>query len=137
MARFVADASATLSWFFEDETTSWTENLLERVKSGDSFVVPAHWLVEVANGFLVAERRKRITRKRTDEFLDAIAGLRIEVEPALTPARAKVLLKLSQKYNLTVYDAAYLDLARRQGLPMATLDRDLRQAASAEGLLLL
>ena len=137
MALFVADASATLPWYFEDESTPWSENLLDRVQSGDGVVVPAHWPVEITNGMLMAVRRKRISMEKVQEFLEAITELPIALEPALTAEQRKRILLIGELQNLTVYDAVYLELAERRGLPLATLDIDLKRAAKAAGLVLL
>ena len=137
MATFVADASVTLAWCFEDEATSWTDNLLERLRHGDDIVVPAHGPAEISNGMLIGVRRKRIQPGRPELFWDALALLPIVVEPPLSPLQAMTILALCTQYRLTVYDAAYLELARRKGLPLATLDLDLIKAASPEGVSLL
>ena len=137
MAFFIADASASLPWCFEDEATIWTDGLLERLKAGDGIVVPAHWLMEMTNGMLTAVRRKRVSIERVHAFLEAITALPITVEPPPIPIQAQSILSLSEKHSLTVYDAIYLELAIKRGLPLATLDADLRKAASAENVRLL
>jgi predicted nucleic acid-binding protein len=137
MAIFVVDASAALAWCFEDEASSWTDGLLERLRQGDRIVVPAHWPTEMSNGFLVASRRKRIKADQPALFWDELARLPIEVEVALSAAQAKIVLALSEKHALTVYDAAYLELAHRRHLALGTLDTDLRKAAQVEGVALL
>jgi len=137
MAVFVADASATLAWCFEDEANSWTDGLLDRLQHGDRIVVPAHWPTEILNGLLVASRRKRIKPGQPTLFWDELARLPIETEQPLTVMQAKAVLALSEKHGLTVYDAAYLELAFRRQLPLATLDADLRNAAQVEGAALL
>jgi len=135
--QFVADASITLSWCFEDEATAWTDSLLDRLRSGDQIIVPAHWPTEVSNGLLMALRRKRIQSDRPALFWDQLAVLPIDVEPPLSPAQTKAVLALCQLYGLTVYDAAYLELAKRKGLQLATLDSDLLKTAPLENVLLL
>lgn len=137
MAVFVVDASAALAWCFEDEASSWTDGLLDRLRHGDRMVVPAHWPTEVLNGLLVALRRKRIRVGLPELFWDELACLPIETEPALNSVQAKTILTLSEKHGLTVYDAAYLELAHRRQLPLGTLDTDLRKAAQVEGVALL
>lgn len=134
MAIFIADASVTLPWCFEDEATDWTDSLLNRLRAGDRIVVPAHWPTEISNGMLIALRRKRIQPGRPELFWDALAVLPIEVEPPLSPLQAKAILVLSAQRGLTVYDATYLELAKRKGLPLATLDTDLIRAAAEEGV---
>jgi len=134
MPAFVADASAALAWCFEDEATAWTDSLLDRLRTGDRIIVPAHWPAEISNGMLVALRKKRIQPSRPELFWDALALLPIAVEPPLFPLQAKAVLALSARHGLTVYDAIYLELATRKGLPLATLDADLAKAASVEGI---
>jgi predicted nucleic acid-binding protein len=137
MAVFVLDASVTLAWCFEDEAANWTEALLERLRRGDRIIVPEHWPTEVANALLTAVRRNRIKPEQPQALWDELGHLPIEIEPALTTARGKQVLALAEKHSLTVYDAAYLELARRYQLPLGTLDADLRKAAQADGLQLL
>jgi predicted nucleic acid-binding protein len=137
MAVFVVDASAALAWCFEDEASSWTDGLLERLQQGDRIVVPAHWPTEILNGLLVASRKKRIKTGQSALFWDELARLPIETEPALTAIQAKAVLALGEKHGLTMYDAAYLELAHRRELSLATLDTDLRKAAEVEGVALL
>ncbi len=100
-------------------------------------MVPAHWPTEILNGLLVASRRKRIKTGQPALFWDELARLPIETEPALTTIQAKAVLALGEKHGLTVYDAAYLELAHRRQLPLGTLDADLRKAAQAEGAVVL
>jgi predicted nucleic acid-binding protein len=137
MAVFVVDASAALAWCFEDEATSWSDGLLDRLRRGDAIVVPAHWPTEILNGLLVAQRRNRIKAGQANLFWVELARLPIEIEPPLTGAQAAALLLVSEKHGLTVYDAAYLELAHRRQLSLGTLDEDLRKAARAEGVSLL
>jgi predicted nucleic acid-binding protein len=137
MAVFVADASAALAWCFEDEAGGFSDGLLERLRQGDTIIVPSHWPTEILNGLLVASRRKRIKADQPALFWDELARLPIATEPALTSAQAKAVLALGERHGLTVYDAAYLELAHRRQFPLGTLDTDLRKAAQAEGVILL
>ena len=130
---FVIDASATLPWRFVDESTPWTEALLDRIEAGEEALVPAHWPLEVLNGLLVARRKGRVSDVQVSEFIEDLAELPIRVVPADDPAQWPAILSLAQQHRLTAYDAAYLDLAQRTGLPLATLDGDLRKAAAAAG----
>jgi predicted nucleic acid-binding protein len=133
MSGFVPDASVTLPWRFEDEATPWTEALLDR-EGGEEAVVPAHWPLEVANALLVARRRGRVTADQISEFIEDLAALPIRLEPPRDPAQWPAVIALAEKHRLTAYDAAYLELVLRTGLPIATLDGDLRRAALAEGV---
>ena len=134
---FVVDASATLPWCFPDEATASTEALLDRVAAGEQVTVPAHWLTEVSNGLLTAIRRKRIEREQAERFLDQLGSLRVAFASPISITQAQATLSLSIKHKLTFYDAAYLDLALRTQLPLATLDGELIDAARAEGVFLL
>lgn len=134
MAVFVPDASATLAWCFEDETSDWTESLLARLKSGDTAVVPQHWPVEVANTFLVAVRRGRISKDKAARFFGDLLALPIRIESSGRETTFGQVFALAEKYGLTVYDAAYLELAIREGIALATLDSELRNAARAAGV---
>lgn len=132
MPGFVIDASAALPWCFAEEATPWTEALLDRLQGGEEVLVPAHWPIEVMNGLLMAVRRKRIDPDRVARFTDALGSLAIRIDPPYTPAGWNSVLQVATKHRLTIYDAAYLELAQRTGLPLATLDGDLRKAAQVE-----
>lgn len=135
MAVFVADASVALAWCFEDEGSGFTDGLLDRLRRGDGIVVPAHWPTEILNGLLVASRRKRIKPDQPALFWNELSRLPIETEPPLDAMQARIVLALAERRSLTIYDAAYLELAHRRQLPLGTLDVDLRRAAQAEGIL--
>jgi predicted nucleic acid-binding protein len=137
MATFVADASVTLPWCFQDEATAWTDSLPDRLLEGDRIAVPAHWPTEISNGLLMGLRRKRIQPGRPELFWEQLAALPIDVEPPLTPDQAKTVLALCELRGLTVYDAAYLELAKRKGFPLATRDSDLLKASRLEGISLM
>ena len=134
MALFVVDASLALAWCFEDEAIGWADGVLERLRHGDRMVVPAHWQTEVLNGLLVALRRKRIKPGQPAQFWGAVSRLPIEVEHALLAPQAMAILAFAEKHGLTVYDAAYLELAHRRGLPLGSLDGALRRAAELESI---
>ncbi len=137
MARLVPDASATLTWCFEDEATPWTDAVLAQLKAGDEGVVPAHWPAEVANALLIAVRRGRISRDKANRFLLDLRALPIRIDPESNEAVFDNVFKLADKCSLTIYDAGYLELAIRENLPLATLDKELRTAARASGVPLL
>jgi len=137
VAGFVADASATLPWCFEDEAAPATDALLERLRAGEPAVVPAHWPTEVVNALIVAVRRGRIDRERVNRFARDLAALPIRIEPAHAPAAWDALIRVATAYRLTAYDAAYLELAERTSLPLASRDGDLRRAALEAGVVLL
>ena len=134
MAAFVIDASATLPWCFADEATEMTNALLTRLKTGDEAIVPAHWPVEVANALLIAVRRRRIPSEDVQQFLEDLEVLPIRVDTTTKNLVRTGVLPLAEQYELTVYDAAYLELAMRESLPLATLDNDMRKASRAAGV---
>jgi len=132
----VLDASITLCWCFEEEATTATDQLLERLQA-DSAAVPMFWHLEVANVLALAERHRRITQADTAEFIDLLETLMIDLDPE-TPGRAfGRVLDLARGQRLTAYDAAYLELAMRLGIPLATKDRALSDAASRLGVAVL
>jgi predicted nucleic acid-binding protein len=137
MAVFVADASVVLGWCLQDEATDWTDHLLDRLRNGDRIEVPAHWPTEISNALLMAVRRNRIPTGRPQQFWNQLAALPIDTEPPLTPEQAKAVLTLCETHRLTVYDAAYLELAKRKARPLATLDSELAKAAPLEGVRLI
>lgn len=134
MSLFALDASATLPWCFTEEATPATEALLDRLRSGDQAIAPAHWPAEVMNALNMAVRRNRIDLSRVFQFAEALAALPIKIDPPSAPRFWKPLLTTSIDMRLTAYDAAYLQLARQNGVPLATLDRELRNAARAESI---
>ena len=130
MSGFVIDASTTLSWFFKDESDPRAEAARHRLAE-DRVFVPQLWHLEVRNALLMAERRKRITANRVTECLTMLSQLPIGTDGDVDLASA---LTLARAHRLTLYDAVYLELARRRELPLVTLDSDLNAAAQALGL---
>jgi predicted nucleic acid-binding protein len=128
----VLDPSLALSWYFEDERTAAVDALLDQVTEAGA-VVPALWRLEIANGFQVAIRRKRIDAEFRDRALTQLAAMPITVDPETTTYAWTATLQLCDHFRLTPYDAAYLELAQRRKLPLATLDKELRAAAQAVG----
>jgi predicted nucleic acid-binding protein len=128
----VLDPSLALSWYFEDERTPEADELLDRVVDGGA-VVPEIWRLEIANGFQMAIRRKRIDTIFRDNAMTELSALAITVDTETGTNAWAATLRLSDQFRLTVYDAAYLELAQRRKLPLATLDRELRVAAQAAG----
>jgi predicted nucleic acid-binding protein len=132
----VIDASLTLTWYFEDEATSATDELLDTVAQNGA-VVPPLWRLEVANGFQSSIRRKRIDVAYRDASLADLGQLPITIDGDTDAHIWTTTLWLSDRYGLTIYDACYLELAQRRNLPLATLDQELRAAGQALGLPLL
>lgn len=136
MSRFVLDNSVVMAWYFEDEANAYTSAVLESLAGGDA-LVPTIWPLEVANVLLVGERKGRSSEARTSRFIALLDALPIRIDAA-TPQRAlSGILTLAGEQRLSAYDAAYLDLATREGLPLATQDQALRSAAKACGVGLL
>ena len=132
---FVLDASMTLSWAFEDEATPFTVAVLRSLETVHA-VAPALWPFEVASVLSAAERLGRINAPEQAEFLERLRLLPIAIEHRPAAWLAQQILPLARTCQLSAYDAAYLELAVREGLPLATLDEDLRRAASAAGVAL-
>ena len=134
--RLVLDASVAVAWCFEEESTRFTEGILDSVIGGAEVLTPAIWPFEVANALLVAERHKRVTMAQATALLQRISKLPVLVE-AISPNRAfEQILQVARQYQLTEYDAAYVDLALREALPLATLNAKLGRAAHSAGLML-
>ena len=129
----VIDASLTLAWYFEDEITPTTDALLNRVAASGA-VVPGLWRLEVANAFQTAVRRRRIDAAYRDASLTDLGFMPIAIDADTNSYAWSTTLRLAEKYSLTVYDAAYLELAQRRSLPLATLNRELGAAARALNL---
>jgi predicted nucleic acid-binding protein len=130
---FVLDASVTACWAFQDEDHPDASLAFDRMRSGEA-VVPCLWWFEVRNILVVNERRRRIAESETAAFLLSLSRLRIRVDRF---PDENAVLRLARTHRLSVYDAAYLELAQREGLPLATLDTALQKAAAAEGVALL
>lgn len=136
MKAFVLNAQTTLAWCFEDETTAATEALLDALGKGGVAHVPTLWPYEVANVLLSAERQKkpRSNAARAESFLGRLAALPIVIDAESTRHAHGKTIVLGRQHKLTASDAAYLELALRRGVPLATNDAALRQAAKAAGV---
>lgn len=128
MSKFILDCSIAAAWCFEDEASEVTDSLLERVRDYGA-VVPALWLLEISNVLLMAERRNRIAPSDAITRLELLRLLPISVEHPTQTEIFNSVFTLASVEGLTSYDAAYLELAIRKGLPLATLDRKLAGAA--------
>ena len=126
----VIDSSVTLAWFFEDERSDETENVLDQVATAGA-IVPSLWRLEIANGFQSALRRKRITVAFRDASLANLRAFPMVVDTETDRHAWGSTLALSERFGLTSYDASYLELAQRLRLPLASLDRELRTACRA------
>ncbi len=131
--KFVLDTSVTMAWLFDDEATAHTEALLDRMKA-DEALVPSLWAYEVGNVLVMAERRKRISESQGRRFTQLLESLPIRVVDAQAQALWGGAVAAARAYQLSVYDGAYLDLAMREGAPLATLDKALQAAARKSGV---
>lgn len=135
--RFVLDASVALAWCFPDEATSGTEAILDSLANGTEALTPGIWPFEVANALLVGERRKRVTVAQVASVLQRVAALPISLDSVRVDRTFDQVLSFARQEQLSEYDAAYLELALREGLPLATLDESLRSAATRAGIAML
>jgi len=129
----VLDASVALTWCFRNEATAAADRVLECLAAGAASV-PAIWHLEIANVLALSERRRRITPAHSAEFIALLETLDIVIDDE-TPSRALGrVLDLAREERLTAYDAAYLELAMRLGVPLASKDGDLCDAAERLGV---
>ena len=133
MSDFVLDCSATLPWVFASEATPATDALLDELAAGRRAWVPALWHLDVANVMLGARKRGQIDRAGVEKFMSTLRTLEIEVDDETMSVAWTRTMGLGESYGLTAYDAAYLELALRRGLPLASLDEPLRKACQKAG----
>lgn len=132
----VLDTSATMAWVYVEETSSAISEVFDRVTEAGAWV-PSLWRLEIANVLEMGVRRGRHNAAFRDATLSDLALLPVQMDPDTNQQAWGATVRLAERYRLTVYDAAYLELALRRGLPLATLDVELRAAAQAERILLL
>ncbi|MGB7281639.1 MAG: type II toxin-antitoxin system VapC family toxin [Candidatus Acidiferrum sp.] len=138
MNRFVLDASVALSWFVDKPVVPDAEHARQLLTKGWAARVPAIWQLEMLNGFVKAERRRSLSGKEVDEsFVEMQRLLATSVRLDAGLASLEDTLMLSRSLQVTSYDASYIELASREGLPLATLDKGLRAAAVKAGVALL
>ncbi|MDA1107141.1 MAG: type II toxin-antitoxin system VapC family toxin [Proteobacteria bacterium] len=128
MPKLVLDCSVTMAWAFDDENDAYADGILTLLEQGQA-LAPSIWPLEVANTLLMGERRGRLTEAKTRWFIGKLKGLRVTVDAVGPNQIFGTLLSLAREHKLSSYDAAYLDLALREGLPLATRDQKLRLAA--------
>lgn len=133
-AAFVLDASMAFAWVLPSQASTAAETLLKRVEEGDEVVVLPLWFLEVANGLLAAERRKTITAPQRQLALDRLFALALTIDETHAQDACRRTSVLAEQHGLSVYDAAYLEVAIRRNLPLATRDRALRTAAEHSGI---
>jgi predicted nucleic acid-binding protein len=133
---FVLDASVTMRWFFGDgkpKELAYAGKVLDGMKDANA-LVPATWGLEVANVIAKAEAKGLVTEARSGAFLEMLEGVDVEVDAATFAHALSDTLQLARRYRLSAYDASYLELALRLGIPLATLDEDLQRAAREAGV---
>ena len=138
MTVFVLDNSVAMRWLLESENASdqkYAETVLKSMTEADA-LVPNLWHLEAANVLLGAEKRSEINAGEIERFIAQLENLPIHVDPLTAHQSFNRILALSRIYNLSSYDAAYLELSIREGLPLATLDKDLKKAAKKADMLL-
>jgi len=133
---FILDASIALAWCFEDEASPETSALLDRL-GAESASVPQLWRLEIGNVLIQAERRNRLTEAKMLEFLGLLEEIHLDVDHSLDAKHHREIIRLARAHKLSTYDATYLELALRKGLPLASKDAALRQAAASLGLAVL
>lgn len=136
--RFLLDASIALAWTLDNPIPQHAADVKRELLSGGRAVVPVLWHLEIANGFAMAERRRDLSRTDSESALFVIQGIAAQsIETDATIISASQALATARAFQLTAYDAVYLEIARRDALPLATLDKGLRAAAVKAGVALL
>ena len=133
MSDIVVDASVALAWAFADEASEYAEEVLIAL-NGRAILVPALWAIEITNALLVAQRRKRVAQPEVRRFVELLRELTVVVDSQAVADTVSNILPLGREYQLSAYDAAYLDVAMRHSIPLATLDGNLRKAGRKAGV---
>jgi predicted nucleic acid-binding protein len=131
---WVIDPSVALAWLLPDETDARAEAVRVAVENGADAWIPAHWWLEIGNGLLMAERRGRITPEQVAHALSLVKALPLEEDEETAGQIPVRTLALARQHGLTIYDAAYLELAQRRGAILATFDEQLLEAATKENI---
>ena len=134
--NFVLDNSVTMRWFFGDgkpQELAYARDVLEAMKTADA-VVPVTWGLEVANVIVKAEAKGLVTEAESQAFIGILDGAAIDLDSATFSQALSDTLQVARRYRLSAYDASYLELALRAGLPLATLDEGLLKAAKRAGV---
>ena len=133
LEEFVLDSSVTLAWYFKDEPNEYANSVREMMVRSRA-IVPGLWPLEVANSVVIGERRGRSTRAQAATWLSVLGAFPIRVDDETSVRAWGDTLNIARAQNLSAYDAAYLEVAMRRGLPIATLDDELKAAAMAVGV---
>ena len=131
--ELVLDCSIVMAWYFADETSVYADETARQLPEQTAFV-PLHWSLEVINTLLVGERRKRSTQTQAARLVKNLLSLPITIDDETNLHVWDTTLSLAREQNLTAYDAAYLELAMRRGLALASLDAKLKLAAAVVGV---
>jgi predicted nucleic acid-binding protein len=133
--QFVLDASVSLAWFLDSPVPDLAIRVRRSLETGSRAIVPPLWRLEMANGFAIAERRGNLTISFADRCLSDVEGLMASViDESATAISLRQAHSVARSFRLSAYDAAYLETARREHLPLATLDRALGDAATKAGV---
>ncbi|MFL5244683.1 MAG: type II toxin-antitoxin system VapC family toxin [Gemmataceae bacterium] len=130
---FVLDSSVTMAWYFKDEANAYAQAVRKSLAKR-SATVAGLWPLEIANTLVSAERRQRSTELEATKWLGFLSLLPIHVDGELAARAWAPTLQIARQYNLSAYDASYLELAMRLGVPLASLDNDLKAAAAKAGV---
>ena len=130
---FVIDSSIGIGWVHPSQSDDLTQRLLEEAKAGTAIYVPSLWHLEMANTLIMLVRRKKISDAQREVGLTLLSQLRIIIDNETNRVAFSAISELAGKYALSAYDAAYLELARRKSLPLATRDEALKTAAKKAG----
>lgn len=133
--EFVLDCSVSMAWCFDDEASPYTDGVRDCLANHQA-QVPSIWPLEAANAAIMGERRKRLDEARSSRFFVLLQALPIVVDEETSSRTFSEIVHLARTYQLSAYDAAYLELAIRRGLPLACLDGKLKTAATAAGVVL-
>ena len=131
---WVLDCSVALAWGLPDECSARAERFLTALSASDALWVPSLWWYELSNGLTVARRRHRVADAEIERLVELYRALPVRTDDAAGPDLLRRLRTVADTYNLSAYDAAYLELAQRRGLRLATLDRALARAARKAGV---
>jgi predicted nucleic acid-binding protein len=132
--RLVIDGSVAVSWFLEDENSQYAKEVRSKIPDSELICVPTHWMLEVINALLVAERRKRIAAAAVNHAAGILRQMPIRFDPETHDQAGGQTLELARQHSLSIYDAAYLELALRLGAVLASLDEPLKAAAAKRGV---
>jgi predicted nucleic acid-binding protein len=135
LRRFVLDASVSLAWFLDEPVPDLARRIRSALENGARALVPSLWYLEVANGFAIGERRGLLNPSQSQRCLDDIQKLLADaIDSSANLVSGRLALSVARTFRLTAYDAAYLEMARQEQIPLATLDKALIAAAANVGV---